>query len=48
MNLLSIILIGLALAAMLGTVGVLLINRRQDKQCGIAEDAVAAARAMGK
>jgi len=43
MNLLSIILIGLALAAMLGTVGVLLINRRQDKQRGIAEDAVAKA-----
>ena len=43
MNLLSIILIGIAVAAMLGAVGVLLINRRQDKQRGLAEDAVAKA-----
>ena len=43
MNLLSIILIGVALAAMLGTMGVLLMHRRQDKQRGLAEDAVAKA-----
>ena len=43
MNLLSIILIGIAVAAMLGAVGVLLINRHQDKQRGLAEDAVAKA-----
>ena len=43
MNLLSIILIGIAVAAMLGTMGVLLINRRQDKRRGKAEDAVAKA-----
>ena len=43
MNTLSIILIGVALAAMLGTMGVLLMHRRQDKQRGLAEDAVAKA-----
>ena len=43
MNPLSIIITGVALAAMLGAVGVLLINRRQDKRRGAAEDAVAKA-----
>ena len=43
MNTLSIILVGVALAAMLGTVGVLLLHRRQDKRHGKAEDAVAKA-----
>ncbi|MBI5752184.1 MAG: hypothetical protein HZA59_08590 [Hydrogenophilales bacterium] len=43
MNPLSIIVMGVALAAMIGAVGVLLINRRQDKRRGAAEDAVAKA-----
>ncbi len=43
MNPLSIIVTGIALAAMIGAVGVLLINRRQDKRRGAAEDAVAKA-----
>lgn len=43
MNPLSIIVTGIALAAMFGAVGVLLINRRQDKRRGAAEDAVAKA-----
>ncbi len=43
MNPLSIIITGVALAAMVGAVGVLLINRRQDKRRGAAEDAVAKA-----
>lgn len=43
MNALTIILMGAALAAMIGVVGVLLINRRQDKRRGAAEDAVAKA-----
>ncbi len=43
MNALTIILMGVTLAAMIGAVGVLLINRRQDKRRGAAEDAVAKA-----
>lgn len=43
MNLLSIIVTGIALAAMIGAVGVLLINRRLDKRHGAAENAVAKA-----
>ena len=43
MNPLSIIITGAALAALVGAVGVLLINRRQDKRRGAAEDAVAKA-----
>lgn len=43
MNTLTIILMGVALATMIGVVGVLLINRRQDKRRGAAEDAVAKA-----
>lgn len=43
MNPLSIILIGVALVAMLGTVGMLLIRRRQDTRRGADEDAVAKA-----
>ena len=40
MNTLSIVLIAVALVAMLGTVGVLLIHRRQDKRRGAEEDAI--------
>ena len=40
MNTLSIILIGVALVAMLGTVGMLLVRRRQDTRRGAEEDAV--------
>ncbi|MBT9611768.1 MAG: hypothetical protein IV108_00710 [Burkholderiales bacterium] len=43
MDPLSIIITGVALAALAGAVGVLLINRRQDKRRGAAEDAVAKA-----
>lgn len=43
MNPLSIIVTSVALAAMIGAVGVLLINRRQDRQRGVAEDVVAKA-----
>ena len=43
MNPLSIIITGVALAAMIGAVGVLLINRRQDSRRGAIEDAVAKA-----
>jgi len=43
MNPLSIIITGVALAAMIGAVGVLLINRRQDRRRGAAEDVVAKA-----
>lgn len=43
MNPLSIIVTGIALAAMISAVGVLLINRRQDRRRGVAEDAVAKA-----
>lgn len=43
MNPLSIIITGVALAAMIGAVGVLLINRRQDRRRGAAADAVAKA-----
>ncbi len=43
MDPLSIVVTGIALAAMLGAVGMLVINRRQDKRRGVAEEAVAKA-----
>lgn len=43
MDPLSIVVTGIALAAMLGAVGMLVINRREDKRRGAAEDSVAKA-----
>ena len=43
MDPLSIVVTGVALAAMLGAVGMLVINRRQDKRRGVAEETVAKA-----